>query len=403
MAHAVNRLSSYIQLPLALSHSSPPFARLVLLAALLPYLNTSPLNSDNQPHFYLVFSFALCFYALRTGRLPFGGIAIFLSLTLGTAALLMGGGVNAIALYVLPLAVAYFVRVSVRDIVWVCKATLILYFIGVLVEIISPDIVGALTSNWRGLGGRGFKSFASEPSYLGLVATFLAVIFMYLKQRLVWVAGAVLLALSSGSLAAIAPLFLILASAYVRKDSLHWLVAILVTVGALYHLAPTMDNRIGNLVSDLRESPGLILQDVSVSNRIGRAFSPIHEASATGFIPRGFPGEYEIPIQFEFISDRADQHVRRLSSLATVFIYVFGLFSLPLIALYLYSTKAPLFIYLTLIYFCTTNISIATPYLYILIAVPLLREVYENVRFGNRVDGSGLPVQLPLKVQRCPG
>lgn len=314
--------------------------------------------------------------------------------------MLLGGGVNAVALYVLPLAVAYFMRVSTIDVVWACKAALILYLAGILIEVMSPELMSTLTSNWRGSGARGFKSFTAEPSYLGLIGTVLAVILMYLKQRFYWVMAAVFLTLLSGSLAAIAPLFTILAVAYIRKDGLHWLALLLLIFGVLYHLAPSMDNRIGSLISDLRESPELLLKDVSFSNRIGRAFAPIYEASAAGFVPHRFPDEFDIPIGFEFISEKADQYVRRLSSLATVFLYVFGVFSFPVIMWYLYVSRAPLFIYLALIYFATTNISIATPYLYLLIAVPLWRSVFDNIRLGNRVDGSGLLVLLPLQPRR---
>jgi hypothetical protein len=157
-----------------------------------------------------------------------------------------------------------------------------------------------------------------------------------------------------------------------KRSQMKFLVVSLALLAVLYFWIPSLDNRAGKIVRSFRDSPALVLADVSVSNRIGRAAAPVYEAVRSGLVPHRFPRDSDIPIAFGFISGLADTHVERLSSLATVLLYVFGWISLPLLVTYFFRSRAPFFVYAAIAYFSVTNISIATPYLFVLLAVPLL-------------------------------
>ncbi|PIB26510.1 hypothetical protein BFP76_11415 [Amylibacter kogurei] len=348
------------------------FARFVILAALLPYIQTSPLGSDIQPHFYIALAGYIAFKILDDGVMPFSGSVLFVAIITGGAGIALGAGVNTLALFTFPIAIAFFARQDRGSFLWAIKCAIIIYLIGLCLEIIVPNTLHNIVSNQRSSFARGMTSFTSEPSYLGLIALAFVVALLHFHQSYFWVILSCLLALASGSLTAIAPLVVILVLANLRQDQIHIVAITLLGVAVFYFAIIQTDTRMGVLLRDVSRDFDLIWQDQSFSNRIARALAPIASAWQSGFLPHAFPTPGDIDVNFEFLSATADTEIERLSSLATVMIYVFGVTSFPLIAAYILIAKARLFLIAAIAYFAVTNISISTPYLYLLLSLPLM-------------------------------
>lgn len=345
--------------------------RICVFAALFPYVKTTPFASDIQPHFAVALCVCIAVALATRGRAPFSDFALFASFTLGGSAFLLGGRVDAVALAILPIAIAVFSRIPRDDLITASKAALICYCAGLMLELLAPAVLDILVSNRRAAHARGFTSFTSEPSYLGLIGLAFCVLFMLGQQKRSWICTSGLLCLASGSLTAIAPLFAILLIRMMRPAQAHVFLCI-VSLGALFTIiAAQTDSRIGLLLSAVWADPSAVLFDESISNRIARAFAPIAAAYQSGFMPQPFPAAGEIEVTFGFLAETADTQIERLSSITTVLIYVYGLASVPLILGYLHMARAPFYVMLALGYFCITNISINTPYLYLLLSLPL--------------------------------
>ena len=340
--------------------------------AMLPYLKTSPLGTDIQPHFAATLCLLIAVCMATRARAPFSDFALYLSILLGTSAWLLGGRVDAIALAIIPLAIAVFTRADRKDLVFGLKAALVCYCVGIALEVIAPTVLDALVSNRRAAYSRGFTSLASEPSYLGLIGLVFVILFMVTEQKRTWICASCGLCLASGSLTAIAPLFFIMLIRMLRPNLAHIFIGISCMGILLAMAAAQTESRVGLLFVSVLTDPTTLLFDESVSNRIARAFTPLASAYYSGFVPHKFPAAGEIDVTFGFLADTADTQIERLSSLATILIYVYGLISLPLILGYLHIARAPLYVMIALGYLCVTNISISTPYLYLMLSLPLL-------------------------------
>lgn len=375
-----------------------PIHLIVILAALFPYLKTSPAGADIQPHFFLLFFVALIYQSFPMGKLPVSPTAGAFALFSGTIALVLGGGFTTLGIVTLPLAISYFRRVPRRTLLLGMKIAVIVYFIGIGLELVSDNIVQTLTSNYRTSRSRGLNSFASEPSYLGLIGLILTIGFVAFEEKRIWVALGIGLALCAQSLTAIVPLALLLVVANFGWRNVHWLLLILIAIYAFGYVIIQTDTRLGSLVSLLLYSPELLLSDVSFLNRLGRGISPLVEAWNSGFVPHRFPSEGDIAIAFEANDIRVDDSIARLSSLATVMAYVFGFLSIPVIVLYFYVSRPKLFLTIAVVFIACVNISISTPYLFLLLAFPLCvrrREIKSAIMHADLLPPHAISTPLP--------
>ncbi|GHA47593.1 hypothetical protein GCM10008927_10510 [Amylibacter ulvae] len=347
-------------------------ARIVILAACLPYLKASPLQTDIQPHFFLLFIGLMAFCTIKDGELPFAATTLIITLAMGIAGLILGAGVNTLALLTFPIATAFFARQNQTALTQTIKVALIFYVFGLAVEIVAPSILDLVVSNQRGSVARGMTSFTSEPSYLGLIGLAIVVVLLHLRQSFWWITLSCFLVLASESLTAIAPLAVILVLANLRANRIHYVVLTVIVLVILFNGIVQTDTRMGMLLADVSQDQSLIWNDQSFSNRIARGLAPIASAFQSGFWPHAFPQSGDINVNFDFLANGADTTIERLSSIATVLIYVFGFTSIPLVIGYICIARARLFLIIAVIYFGLTNISISTPYLYLLLSLPLM-------------------------------
>ncbi|MGR3607782.1 MAG: hypothetical protein ACU0BN_02810 [Sulfitobacter sp.] len=323
-----------------------------------------------QPHFLAAIFLYVVFRALTTGVLQANIVTLFLAAGLAFLSLVMNGGIQTVPLFVMPLAVDIISRQDPGKVLKSAKFAALFLLFGVALNILAEGVLASMVSNYRGSALRGINSFTSEPSYLGICGMVLAAVFLFLSSGAGWVFLAAVLSLASGSLTAVAPLFIMFALKFLKVRTAGLLVGLAVVCwyGAGY--IATTQTRIGFLVADLWYSPELILLDVSFSNRFIRAIGPIMAAFNDWFIPHDFSEPFYVGVNF--LASEADDYVERLSSVATVLIYGLGFFSLPLVGVYFWVARAPVFYWFAVLYLATTNISVATPYLYVALALPLM-------------------------------
>ena len=348
------------------------FRVILFIAAFLPYIKTSPMGTDVQPHFMFLLFLYFLLHMAQTRSVPISYVSLSLSFFMFSFAVAAGSVVTAAALMSIPPTIAVTRRFPEREIVIAAKCATMIYIIGVPLEIIAPDFLNSVLPRFDGNSIRGFKSFATEPSYLGLAGVALTTVLLHFRQNIFWIALSSSVVIVSQSLTALAPLALILVFGMFRFNRLHYF---LLTGTVLYFLfqflASLEGTRIAFLLNTFLTYPELLLQDGSVSNRIARAVVPLKTAAEDFLIPHRFPEPWDLPVTYTFLSPWTDMYVERLSSFGIVLIYIFGIFSLPLFVGYIAQIRARPFLMIALFYFIFTLISMATPYASIIIALPL--------------------------------
>lgn len=343
--------------------------------AFLPYLRSSPFGSDTQPHFLAGLALFALAHAAQTGRLPFRADLLLLASALGLGAAALGGGATALGLFAMPLAIGLFATLRVAELGLALRGAIAVYWLGAALGALGPELLDLLTANLRLSQGRGLTSFASEPSYLGLAGLALMAGALTLGLPAGWTGAALGLVLASGSLTAIAPALLVLALAGLNRRRLPLILSGGALALAVLALSYGGESRLGRLMTVLIDAPQLLLLDVSFANRVVRGIGPLIEAWHSGLRPHRFPQEGEIRVGLSLLAAGSDLHADRLSSLATVLAYVFGWLSLPLLWLYLRRARAPAFLWIAIATLAFANLSAATPYLWLLLALPLNRSL----------------------------
>lgn len=345
---------------------------LLLLTAFLPYMRISPLGSDVQPHFLIMFMVWLTVVGITTRTLPIYPLTFIAGLLGAVFAIVLDAGTIAISVFVLPVAIDAFSRLPAHVFINAAKTAIAVLYVGILLNVLAEPLLSIFVSNYRGSALRGLNSFTSEPSYLGILGMTLTAVMFYFKQSSLWVLAAGTLTLLSGSLTAVAPLAVMVVLRFVRGKLLLLvpIVMLIMWQGAIW-ISQT-ESRIGFLMYNVLNAPELILLDQSFSNRFLRGVGPIVTAYNDGFSPHNF--SKEIDIFFNILSENTDRYVERLSNLFTILVYGFGMFSFPLIFAYFYKAKAPSYLWFLCVYLGITNISIATPYICIALALPLMEK-----------------------------
>ncbi len=349
-------------------------ARLLILFALLPYFRSSPLATDVQPHFFLALLVYLFIFISQKRYLPLHWSSVFIGGYLGSIYFVLGGGLQSIALFLLPVSVDLLSGFSRKDMLWALKMATAILFFGIVLQLLNSPVLSILVSNQRVSIQRGFTSFTSEPSYLGILGYFISVAFLIFKAGYRWVIAAVALVVLSASATALVPLVVVFGVYFLRG----WRLLFLPLGGAALYFAigfvAQTDTRIGGLVNMALDSPALLLLDVSVSNRIIRAFGPLYAAASDFFVPHA---RFEqLDIGFAFTAAKADTSVSKLSNIASVFIYSFGFLILPVIWAYFRHARAPLFYWVSLLLIVLLNLSATTPYVFLAISLPVF--LYKN-------------------------
>lgn len=353
----------------------------IIAMCLLPYLKISPLNSNTQPHAMLALITAISLPIALTGKInlyPLTAVSSLFFLTFGIAS---GEIVQGISLAMLPIGIDFISRQDEEDIIFGAKIAIIVLLLGISLNIVAEDILSKFVSNFRSGGYRGMNSFASEASFLGLLGLACGFIFHTLDARKHWFWMSGLVTAFSGSATAIFPFVLMVLLIYIKGKKLLFYPIIIFIILIGFQYSAQTNTRFGGISRTILESPKLIFLDVSFSNRIVRSAGPIVEAYESGFYPQGFTADFEVSLAG--LSDRADSTVGRLSNPASALIYGLGFLSFPFIVIYIINSRGPAEVWFILIYFSVVNISTATPYLWIIYAIPwilLRRQQYSKAR-----------------------
>lgn len=343
---------------------------LLVAVCLLPYFAFTPMATDTQPYALVVLLLFLIAHSLRTGSLPLHPITVLASVFLLVFGLPSGEIVQTVSLAMLPITIDFLSRQRSGAVVSGAKIAVVVLLVGLVLNLVAENLLEIAVSNYRSSESRGFNSFASEPSFLGLVGLSCALIFHVLRAKMVWFLAAILITLSSGSGAAIFPLGLFLAAIFLRGRRILLLPLLLLAFWWGLNYAASFENRFGSVATLLVDTPSLILTDVSFSNRLIRSLGPIYVAFENGFVPHGLSISWDVAIGG--LSDEADDKVTRLSSLGSVLLYGLGFLSIPLVYLYLTRARGSLAVWTMIAYFSMANISIATPYLWLVLSIPVL-------------------------------
>ena len=341
---------------------------ILIALSLLPYFKVTPLESDTQPYALFGLMLAIAVSCVQNKSLPIRPSSLILSVLLFLFGLPSGEYSATISLAVFPIAVDYFSRIDAKALSLGVRVAIVFMLVGVVLNIVAEDMLSSLVSNYRSSLFRGMNSFASEPSFLGLMGFAAAVISKSIGLNGIWLTLGGLVVLASGSATAILPFTMYLTLLFLKGRTLLLLPLFFTGLVLGLQYVATMDSRLGMLVSTAIVAPQSILLDESVSNRLIRSGGPLIEAYQDGFVPHGLAASFDINIAG--LSDAAGYEVTRLSNVASFLGYGLGFACLPVIGWYLVRSKAQIELWFSLLVFSVVNISIATPYLWILFSLP---------------------------------
>lgn len=362
-------------------------AFLVIFFSMFPYLKTTPLTADIQPHVIVIFfmyfyiTFLLSYNKFTINNYVLSGIGI-VAMFFVSMLWLDAGALDYVR--ILFFFFSFFLLIEVynnsSDIIHhAVSISIIIYFLGALGQIIfGLSVLDPFVSNLRFSDSRGLTSFASEPSFFGLVSLAQIIILeiMHKKKFRFFQFVALLSLLFSGSLFVILPASIIFIFYFVRARYAIIYIAIfsLLGIGMLSILSMMHpDFRAVKLTNTLLSNPEVLLNDVSMLNRLLRSFGPIYLSFVDYFQPHNFIyTEQHLSCLIDYFDKTDDLRVDRLSNVTTYLIYPFGYMGATLILYYLYKLykfRVPLFVFFTIIYYGLANITIITPYATLLFAL----------------------------------
>ncbi|PZT84285.1 MAG: hypothetical protein DI637_13875 [Citromicrobium sp.] len=354
----------------------------------MPYVKTSPLESDIQPHFLVAFAI----YFLAISRLNSSAYitAIWIAVLYVFFGLMLQSYVDAPMLGMIIIFTVALALEDARPISLAVKVAVAIYLLGIILELIgAAGFVEAVTSNQRGSVSRGYPSFTSEPSYLSIVSLVCLTWTLYTRQQVIWPILCFVLALFSGAITGLAPLIVLWALYSFRAINVFRVAVFLVLGSALVGVGATLidpGSRIAELTTILIDDPLYVFQDVSAANRLIRSIGPVYLAAQDWFVPHVAPSETDLFINWGFVSTRSDLYVERITNIASVLAYLYGIFALPLLFVAWKNIRTPIFVFVASIYLVFTNISIATPYVCIVLSLlfraklstPLIKSGYDQ-------------------------
>ena len=362
----------------------------------LPYFKLTPMGSDTQPYVLATLLALFLYYAIRTGRLPIYPVTLVLSILFFLIGVASEEYMQGLSLAVFVVAVDFLSRQRMNDIVLGSKIAVLLLLFGAALDVAANNFVSQVVSNYRGSAQRGINSFSSEPSYLGLMGFALLIVFTVFGQNFRWILASSALVLLSASATAIIP-FAIFATLTLIKG---WRLALVpIFIGVLVfglNYAAETDTRFGNLARIVLVSPELIFEDVSFSNRFIRSFGPLVVSYQNDFLPQGLSADERIEI--EWVTHRADEGFWRLSNISSVLVYGLGFLCIPLIYIYLIKATAPLSVWFAVLFFSIVNLSIATPYVWLIFAIPIFLKRNKQKNIESQRHGVMLNISQKRRV-----
>lgn len=340
----------------------------LVVLCLLPYFKVSPLGSDTQPYALLAMLLAILVESYKTKTIPFRPSTAMLSSFLFVFGLPSGEFSATISLAIVPIAIDYLSRINPKALSRGVRVSILIMLGGVALNFVAEGVTSSLISNFRSSPLRGMNSFASEPSFLGLMGFAAAIISRKIGLSWNWLILSGLVVLASGSATAILPFTIYIFLVFVKGWKLLLLPLLMVAFVSGMQFASTTDTRLGGLVKLSLQSPELILMDQSVANRVIRTAGPLMTAYQNGFVPHGLKAN--INIEIPGIAATADTELNRLGNLGSFLGFGLGFMSLPVIVWYLMRSKTSMDVWFALLFFSLTNLSIATPYLWIVFSLP---------------------------------
>lgn len=361
---------------------------LILTATFLPYLKTTPFESDIQPHVMGFFILCIILNALLFNKLsmPISGFIAALFYILLVLAL-EGSFFDIVRITFTFFSFFLFVGIMPKypkTVGCFIEGVVLIYFIVAVFQYFCGDkIIMAIISNFRTSEGRGVTSLTSEPSYFGIISFSQIILLEFFggKRKRVFQFLALINIFISASLAAIAPAILYLIFYFFKASKISilfiFIITILFFIIVLLHYLP--DLRIAKLINIILDDPVLLIsKDISFVNRITRTFGPIYLAFYDSLSPHYFS---VVESDLHRINDikgvPSEAEITRLSNIVSYFLYGFGFLSLPLFIYYFYISyryKTPFFLLFAIIYFMLANISIVTPYALLVLSIPFFNK-----------------------------
>ena len=276
------------------------FAAPLALACAFPYLPTSPLPSDVQPHAFGIAAFLLPLLLLRRGDLspPFAllGVVVLTAVvaTIADPSLTaLRRLVGYLTLTAVSVAFFIFARAGLAPGLRLLQAVAVVWIAGGLVQFAAgKEILAPFVSEIRGSAQRGMTSFAPEPGFYATTMMFLAVLFlMHGRRGWALICGAQVVLVAQSPMVALVAGVAATAFAF-RRWPLGWaaLTAIGIAAALAFPIAMQLDDatRIGRVFAIIMERPqALFLIDASANQRAGEIFFSLMGALDANFLPRG--------------------------------------------------------------------------------------------------------------------
>jgi hypothetical protein len=348
--------------------------------AYFPYIRTSPLASDTQPHFIMALVVGFLIISALKGRAYISYPALGFSIYFGTVGVLLSAPLSdVVSIVVLFFSMWLFLDLAKRNsevVVIILKIVVVAYFIVGCAQWLGVNTFDVLVSNIRTSENRGVPSLASEPSFFGLLAlaTIISLEVYSIKSERTFQALGLICVLMSASLTAILPTIGVILVYGMAKLNFRSLMYVGILAGLVLIAVGNYTGRAVNLIDLAINNPDLLLQDPSLINRISRSFGALAVAYEDNFIPHNFSGLG----QSLSASSLAELNVftgevERLSNIGSIFVYGFGFLSIPLLLYVFYIRQRidmPAYLFVSIIVFITANISIATPYVGLILLAP---------------------------------
>ena len=276
------------------------FAAPFALACCFPYLPTSPLPSDVQPHAFLLAAFLAPLLLLIRADLPWPFALLGAVVLTAIAATVADPSMTALRrlvgyLTLTAVSVAFFIfaRAGLAPRTGLLKAVALIWLLGGLAQLAAgKEILAPFVSEIRGSAQRGMTSFAPEPGFYATTMMFLATLFL-MRGRRGW-------ALACGAtvpLVAQSPMVSMVAAASltafaVRRWPLRWvaLSALVIAATLAFPFVVELDEatRIGRVFGIVMDRPQMLfLIDASANQRAGEIVFSLMGALDALFLPRG--------------------------------------------------------------------------------------------------------------------
>ncbi len=279
---------------------------LMIIFSLFPYVDTLGLKTNTQPN-AIVCASIIIFFVKKQEVLFIFKYFIFVSI-MATLILLLSDfsflevrdWINYLSLILVSLATYSFLNVIKGDFYDIFFWSVLIWtLVGLIQLTFDPTFLTGITSTSNGTlsSGRGVAALSPEPTYYGLVVLCFSVIYIankwYLTNRLVGILLLAQLFIFSRSTTGFIALFFALLIYVIYSLNFKTLlkaIGVLIAIGICLHKLG--DNLVGlrfyDTFSILIENPELLLNDLSILERLNHILFPILGCIENFFVPKGF-------------------------------------------------------------------------------------------------------------------